>query len=110
MARSQSIRPERVRVPGDGAESSTREAESPPSLVPLTREESAAEGSSRPSFFGYLTDHQLGGIAVFCVVHEHCEEVEFRPVWDWDLTEVLEVALTCPSCGDTRTYRMEGGE
>jgi hypothetical protein len=92
MSRTRSVRESVPIVPGDGAEtSSTREAES-------------------PSFFGHLTDHQLGGIAVFCVVHEHCDEVEFCPIWDWTLSDVLEVAVTCPSCGETRTYRMEGGE
>lgn len=90
MARSHIVRESVPEVPGDGPKSSPHGGESP--------------------FFAYLTDHQLGGIAVFCLVHEHCDEVEFSPIWDWALSEVLEVAVFCPSCAEERTYRMEGGE
>lgn len=91
MARNDIVRESVPVVPGDGPESSPH-------------------GGESPSFFAYLTDHQLGGIAVFCVIHEHCDEVEFAPIWDWTLSEVLEVAVFCPSCAEERTYRMEGGE
>ncbi len=110
MARNDIVRESVPVVPGDGADSSQREAESPSSSMTPFRLGEAHLSADSPSFFAYLTDHQLGGIAVFCVIHEHCDEVEFCPIWDWTLSEVLEVAVFCPSCAEERTYRMEGGE
>lgn len=94
MARDYIVRESVPVVPGDGPQSSPYCGESP----------------LRLAFFGHLTDYQLVGVSAFCRVHRHCEEIEFVPVWDYSLAEVLELVVFCPSCGDHRTYRMEGGE
>lgn len=110
MARSDIVRESVPVVPGDGPESSPVSGESPSFRTPGSVCGEARISADSPSFFSYLTDHQLGVVAVFCVVHERCDEVEFCPIWDWTLSEVLEVAVFCPSCAEECTYRMEGGE
>jgi hypothetical protein len=62
-----------------------------------------------PSFFGYLSDYQLGGVVAFSGVHEHCEEPEFDLAWDDSLVVVLAVEVSCPTCCASCTYRSERG-
>lgn len=74
---------------GGGAESSQHEAESP--------------------FLSYLTDYQRVGVGMFCDVHSRCGEIEVWPTWNASLTVLEEVLVSCPSCGEGRSYTVEGG-
>jgi hypothetical protein len=88
MRSSPSVRPRAARVPGGE-----------PVTVP----------GLPPSFFGYLTDHQLTGVAVFCGVHSRCCSVDFDMTWDYSLTVVEDLVVSCSICGDCRTYSAGGG-
>lgn len=79
------------------------------SVAPTGADPQSHPGSSPLSFYDYLTDHQLGTVAVFASVHEGCDEIELSPTWSHDLSRVLELVVSCPCCGDTRTCTDERG-